>query len=133
LYYKVIMNTFYRLVAAIELCLVLPATIFMSALFLRNIQPSPYEPAQTARRVVDWFAARPHIGLGVLLIAMPFAALTIGTATVIRRWKADSEFRRSASATVVALRVHLAPLITTGATLVAAGILAIVALHMIAD
>ena len=51
-----------RSIATLEILLVFPATLFMIALFLRNVQPAPYEPAQTACHLVDWFAARPHIG-----------------------------------------------------------------------
>jgi hypothetical protein len=44
------MKAIMRTVAIIELLLVFPAVLFMTAVFVRNIQPAPYEPAQTARR-----------------------------------------------------------------------------------
>ena len=67
------MKTIHRSVAALELLLVFPAVLFMTALFARNVQPPQYEPAHTAQQIVDWYAARPHIGLWVLLIALPLA------------------------------------------------------------
>jgi hypothetical protein len=38
------MNTFKRAIAAAELLLVFPAVLFMTALFVRNLQPLQYEP-----------------------------------------------------------------------------------------
>jgi hypothetical protein len=131
--YKVFMNAIKRTLAATELLLVLPASLFMTALFVRNLQPAPYEPAQSARRVVEWFSARPHLGLDVFLIAMPLAAFCIGCASVLRSWRSDEELRQAAVKTLAAARAHLAMLLIAGATLVAGGVLAIVALHMITD
>jgi hypothetical protein len=124
---------FKRSIAILEILLVVPATLFMVALFLRNVQPAPYEPAQTARHLVDWFAARPHIGLDLFLIALPFAALVIGAWTMLRTWRSDPQLRQVASDTLAAFRVHLPSLLIVAATLVASAILSIVALHMITD
>lgn len=133
LYYKVLMNAIKRTIAATELLLVFPATLFMTALFVRNLQPTQYEPAHTARRLVEWFAAHPPLGLDVFLIAMPFAVLVIGCATVLRSWRSDAGLRQAALETLVAVRAHLSTLLTAGAALLAGGILAIVALHVITD
>jgi hypothetical protein len=127
------MNTIKRTIAATELLMVFPAALFMTALFVRNLQPPQYEPAHTAQRVVDWFSARPHVGLDVFLIALPFSAFVIGCAIVLRSWRSDTELRQAALGTLVALRAHLATLLIAGATLTAGGILAIVAMHMITD
>ena len=127
------MNFTKRFIAILDLLLVFPAGLFMTALFVRGIQPAPYDPAQTARRLVDWFAARPHLGLGVLLILMPLAALVIGGFTVVRSWRNDSQLRQAAYAVVGALRPHIAALVISAATLAAGGILAVVALHLITD
>ncbi len=127
------MNTIKRTLAATELLLILPATLFMTALFLRNVQPAPFEPAQTARRVVDWFSVRPALGLQLFLIAMPLAAFVIGGASVLRSWRGDAELRQAALRTLAAVRAHLATLLIAGATLVAGSVLAIVALHVITD
>ncbi len=122
-----------RSIAAAELLLILPAVLFMTSLFLRSVQPLQYEPARTAQRVVDWYATRPHLGLWVLLIALPLAVLATGCATLVRNWSADAELRRAAWQTIAAVRAHLATLFVAVATLIAGGILAIVALHLLAD
>ena len=127
------MNAIKRTLAVTELLLVLPATLFMTSLFVRNIQPAPYEPAQTARRVVEWFSTKPHLGLQVFLIAMPLAALVLGFTTVLRSWRGDEEVRQAAVKTLATARAHLATLLIAGATLVAGCVLAIVALHVMTD
>ena len=43
--YKVRMHALKRSIAALELLLIFPASLFMLALFLREVQPAPYEPA----------------------------------------------------------------------------------------
>jgi hypothetical protein len=127
------MITIKRTIAITELCLVFPAALFMTALFVRDIQPAPYEPAQTARRLVDWFSARPFLGLDILLIALPLAAFVIGCATLLRSWRNDAVLRQAALELLAAVRAHGAALLIVGATLMAGGILAIVAMHMITD
>jgi hypothetical protein len=87
LHYKVGMNAPKRTIAAAELVLVLPGAIFMLALFVRRLQPAPYEPAQSARRLVEWFSARPLLGLDVFLVVLPAIAFLIGCATVLRTWR----------------------------------------------
>jgi hypothetical protein len=124
------MNPIKRTIATAELLLVFPAALFMTALFVRNLQEGDHEPAQTARRLVAWFSARPLLGLDVFLIAMPFAALVIGCATVLRTWRSDAELRQAALEAIAVVRAHAATLLIAGATLMAVGILAIVALHM---
>lgn len=127
------MNAIKRTIAAAELLLVFPATLFMTALFVRNLQPVRYEPAHTAQLLVQWFSARPRVGLDVFLIAMPFAVLAIGCATVLRSWRNDAGLRQASLQTLAAVRAHLSTLLIAGAALTAGGILAIVALHVITD
>ena len=127
------MNTLKRTTAATELILVLPAALFMTALFVRNLQPPQYEPTHSANRLVDWFAARPLLGLDVFLIAMPFAALVIGFATSLISWRRDAELRQVALETLAAVRAHLATLFIALATVMAGGFLTIVAVHMITE
>jgi hypothetical protein len=122
-----------RSIATVEVLLIFPATLFMLALFLRNVQPAPYEPAQTARHLVDWFAASPRIGLGLFLIALPLAALVIGTGTMLRSWRSDPQLRQLTADTLIALRPHWSLLLIATATFVAVAILGIVSLHMITD
>jgi hypothetical protein len=133
LYYKVNMSTVKRTIAFIELLFIAPAALFMTSLFVRQLQPLQYEPARSAQRVVDWFSASPRVGLDICLVALPFAALVIGCATVLRSWRADAELRRATLETLAAIRTHIAALLIAGATLTAGVILAIVGMHMITD
>jgi hypothetical protein len=122
-----------RTIALTELLLVFPGALFMAALFVRNLQPAPYEPAQSARRLVDWFAARPFLALDIFLIALPFVALILGAAIVLNTWQSDAGFRLAALDTLAVVRKNFSTLIIAVATLAAGGILAVVALHMITD
>jgi hypothetical protein len=122
-----------RSIATLELLLILPATSFMLALFLRNVQPEPYQPAQAARHLVDWFAARPHIGLQLFLISFPFAALILGASTILRTWRHDPNLRQFAFSTVSTLRTYASFLLVAASTLLAFAILSVVALHLLTD
>ena len=122
------MKTIKPAIAIVELLLVFPAALFMTALFLREVQPL----AQTGR-LVEWFSHHVILGLSVFLIAMPLAAFVGGCAIVLRNWHSDAEFRRAALAILTTARAHLATLLVAGATLMAGGILALVAMHMITD
>ena len=127
------MNLPQRTAAAVELLLISPAALFMTALVVRSLQPPQYQPAHTAERIVAWYAARPHVGLWGLLIALPLAVLVIGCGTLRRNWSVNAELRNATRQTRAAVRAHLATLLVAGATLAAGGILAIVALHMLTD
>jgi hypothetical protein len=127
------MNMPKRAIAATELLLVFPATLFMAALFVRNVQPLQFEPAHTAQQIVMWYAARPHIGLWVLRIALPFVVLVTGCGTLLRNWSDEVQLRQATLQTLAAIRAHLAALLVAGATVTAGGVLAIVALHVLTD
>jgi hypothetical protein len=127
------MKTNGRPLAALELLLVFPAVLFMTALVIRSLQPLQYEPAHTAQRIVDWYAARPHIGLWVLLIALPLAVLAIGALTLAREWRRNEALRDATRQTLSAVRSHAAALLIACATATAGGILAIVAMHVLTD
>ena len=127
------MNTAKRTIAATEWFLVFPGALFMTALVVRSLQPIQFEPAHSAQRLVDWFSVRPHVGLDLFLIALPLAAFVVGCSTLVRGWSRDVEMRRAAREMITAIRAHMATLFIAGATLVAGGILAIVAVHMITD
>jgi len=110
------MKTILRSVAALELLFVFPAVLFMSALFARSIQPVQYEPAHTAQRIVDWYAARPHIGLWVLLIALPLAVVVIGSATLMREWHRNQELRVATLRALGFIRSEASSILIAGAT-----------------
>ena len=122
-----------RAVVVAEWILIFPAALFMAALFLRGIQPAPVEPVQTARRIVDWFSAQPRLGLQVFLMALPLAAFLLGCASVWRYWRDDASPRTAARERVALLRTHGAALLIAAATLLSAGILAVVVLPVVTD
>ncbi len=101
----------------------------MTALFVRNVQPQPYEPAHTAQQIVEWYSARPQVGLWLFLMAMPLAVLVSGCAVLRRNWKDDADLRRATEQTLAAIRAHLSIVLVAAATATATAVLAIVALH----
>jgi hypothetical protein len=119
--------------ATAELLLIFPAALFMTALFVRNLQPPQYEPAHTAGQIVIWYSLRPHLGLWGLLIALPLAVLVSGCGILWRSWKNDVDLRQAARHTLTVLDSHVPTLLVAGATLTAGGVLAIVALHLLSD
>ena len=121
------------LLAGAEVLLILPAVLFMTALFMRNVQPVQLEPAHTAQQIVSWYAARPHVGLWLFLMAFPLAVLVSGCATLARRWRYDAELRQATKQIITAFQVHWETAMITVATVAAAGVLAIVALHVASD
>ena len=80
-----------------------------------------------------WYAVRPRVGLWVLLMALPFVVLVTGSATLLRSWNNDVELRQAARQMLALTRAHLATLFVAAATLAAAGVLVIVALHSLTD
>ena len=114
------MKTINRAVAAMEMLLVFPAALFMTALVVRNLQPLQGEPALTAQRIVAWYTGRMWT-LWVLLIALPFTALITGCAVLVTSWNGDHELPRGFRQALAAV------------TLSSGVILAIVVLHMLAN
>ena len=119
-----------RIIAAMELALIFPAALFMTALVVRNLSPLPYESAHTAQQLVMWYAGRMWT-LWVLLLALPFTVLVTGCATLRYNW--NRELPHTARQLLAAIRAHLATLFVAATTLAAGGILAIVVLHMLAN
>jgi hypothetical protein len=128
------MKTFSTIAAATTLLLIFPAFLFITSLFVRQIQPAGLEPAQTAQRIVTWFTTGPvWLTLWLLLMALPFAVFVSGCATLLYVWHHDAGFRQAAAQIITAVRAHLATLLVATATATAGGILAIVAVHALSD
>ncbi len=125
------MNFVRRAVASLEVVLIFPAALFMTALFMRSIQPQQFEPAHTAQRIVGWYAARTGVGLWLFLIGFPMVVLAIGSVSLVRNWRSDPALRQVALEFAGAIRRHLAVLIIALATSASAVILGIVVLHLI--
>ena len=127
------MNAIKRTIAATELLLISPAALFMTALFVRNLTPKEHDVARTAQAFVMLYAARPHIGLWLLLIALPLAVLVIGCGTLLQRWSAEAELREAARQTLAAIRANFALVLIAAATVLSGGLLAAITLHVMTD
>lgn len=121
-----------RIVAALDLALLLPAALFMAALAVRSLGRVEFEPAHGAQEFVMWYARRMWT-LWVLLLALPFTALLTGCATIFNRWNHDPEFRASASRMLAWVRSDIPAVLIVATTMAAGGILTIVVLHMAAN
>jgi hypothetical protein len=121
-----------RIIAAIQLVLLFPGALFMTALLLRSLQPLQYEPAHSAQQVVMWYAARMW-SLWILLLALPITVLVTGGAALLRSWNRDTALPSAARQLLAVIRAQFAMLLVAVATLTAGGILLIVVLHMLAN
>jgi hypothetical protein len=122
-----------RSLAALELLLVFPAVLFLASLVVRSLQPQQYEPAHTAQRIVDWYATHTPIGLFAFMITMPLVALGIGSLILVKQWRRNQTMRTATHEAIAIVRTHAATLLIAATTVTATGILAIVALHVLAD
>src|SRR5580693_6637457 len=95
-----------RVIAALELVLILPAALFMTALALRNVQPLQYEPAHSAQQLVLWYAGRMWT-LWVLLFGLPFTVLVSGCAELLHNRNRDIVLPLTARQSLAMVRVHL--------------------------
>jgi len=121
-----------RLLATAELLLISPAALFMSATVIRRLQPLQYGLAQRAQHLVMWYAGRIWT-LRVFLLGLPLIALVTGCATPLYGSNHDLALSHTVRQSLGPSRTHLATLFIAATTLAAAGILAIVALHMLAN
>jgi hypothetical protein len=121
-----------RIIVVLEVVLILPAALFMTALALRNLQPPQYESAHIAQKLVMWYAGRMWT-LWVLLLGLPFTVLVSGCAALLRSWNRDIVLPLTARQSLAMVRAHLATLFIAVTTLIAGVILAIVVLHVLAN
>jgi hypothetical protein len=125
------MRTLIRFVAAMQLTLVFPAALFLTAVLVAAGDAPQYDLARIAQRIVIWYSVRMW-SLWLLLLALPFVALVTGCATLLRSWKGDFELPH-ARQSLVMLPAPLSTLFVAGTTMTAASILVIVVLHMLAN
>jgi hypothetical protein len=59
--------------------------------------------------------------------------LVTGSAMLLHNWSGEVELRQAIQHVLIVLRAHLTTLLVAAATFAAAGILAIVALHILTD
>jgi hypothetical protein len=121
-----------RVIAVMELVLIFPAVLFMTALVLRNLQPLQYEPARSAQQLVMWYAGRMWT-LWFLLFGLPLIVLVSGCAELLRSYNRDIVLPLRSPKSLAMVRAHLSSLFIAATTLMAGVILAIVVLHVLAN
>jgi hypothetical protein len=75
------LNSRPRIIAVIDLVLILPAMLFLAAVGIRAFQLIQFEPAHTSQLIVDWYAGKVWT-LWVLLVTLPLLALILGCASL---------------------------------------------------
>lgn len=120
-----------RVIAVMELVLIFPAVLFMTALVLRNLHPLQYEPARSAQQLVMWYAGGMWT-LWFLLLGLPLIVLVSGCAELLRSYNRDI-VPPLTQKSLALVRAHLFSLFIAATTLVAGVILAIVVLHVLAN
>ena len=131
--YKARMRTLTRVVAAMQLALIFPAALFLTAVLVAAGDAPQYDLARIAQRVVSWYSGRMWT-LWLLLLALPFAALVSGGVTLLRNLNRDVELPHAERPSLATITPAPLATLSVAVTTVAAGvILAIVALHMLAN
>jgi hypothetical protein len=119
-------------IAAWALALVGPAVLFVAALSLRQVLPPESQPARTADRIVKWYAAHPLFALWVLLLLLPVSTFLLGSAALMRTWDNNPELQYYTWRVLTEIPEHWPALSIGGATLLAAGVLAMITGHLFA-
>ena len=119
-------------IAALASALVGPAVLFVAALFLEQLSPRDSEPARTAARIVRWYAAHPQLALWVLLLLLPISAFLLGSVALLRTWDNNPELQYYTWRALAEIPEHWPALSIGGATLLAAGVLAMITGHLFA-
>lgn len=126
------MRTLIRLIATMQLVLILPAALFLTAVLVGTGSEPQYDLAHVAQRIVAWYSARMWT-LWLLLLALPLAVLVTGCATLLRSWNHNTESPHATRQSLATIPAPFATLFVAAMTLTSAGILAIVVLHMAAN
>ena len=127
------MGALTRVVAGMQLALIFPAALFVTAVLVGAGAAPQYDLARIAQRIVMWYSGRMWT-LWLLLLALPFAVLVTGCVTLLRSWNRGIELPHAArQSRATMIPAPLATLFVAGTTLTSAGILAIVVLHMLAN
>jgi hypothetical protein len=127
------MSLTHDVIAAWALALVCPALVFVTALFVRQVQPLTSEPARTAERIVTWFAAHPQFGLWVVLLLFPLSAFVLGSAALLRTWGDNPQLRDYTWRALWAIPAHWPAVFIGGATLLSAGVLTMITAHLMRE
>jgi hypothetical protein len=113
----------------LQLVLIFPAALFMGAVAVRSVPPLH----DAAQRIVMLYVGKIWT-LWVLLLTLPLCMFVTGCATILHSWNREVELPNTArhSLTVISQQPS-EPVFVAAATLAAAGILATVILHMLAN
>lgn len=117
-----------------EWVMVLPATVFLAAAALRELQPRQYEPSHTSWIIFEWTMQHvSRLGAGVLFLGLPAVALAIGCGLLAQKWHSDDAFRQDAIVAFSAVRRNLTIAFVTIATALAAAIFLFTVIHIFTD
>ena len=119
-------------IAIWALALICPAVLFIGALFLRQVPPPGSEPARTAERIVRWYAAHPQLALWVFLLLLPLSAFMLGSAALLRTWGDNPQLQYYTWRALAAIPEHWPAVSIGGATLLSAGVLAMITAQLMA-
>ena len=131
--YKPVMSLTNDVIAAWALALVCPAVLFVTALSLRPLLPLDSESARIAERIVRWYAAHPQLALWVLLLLLPLSAFILGSSALLRTWADNPQLRDYAWRALAAIPAHWPAVSIGGATLLSAGVLAMITAHLMRE
>ena len=120
------------IVAAWTLVAVSPSVLFVAALFLRQSLRPGTPPARSADRIVKWYAAHPQFALWVLLLLLPMSTFLLGSTTLMRTWDNNPRLQYYTWRTLAEMPEHWPALSIGVATLLAAGVLAMITGHLFA-
>lgn len=123
------MNAQKRYVAIVDVLLILPAALFMSALVLRQLTMSSLGAA--AQLTVMWYAQRPWT-LWLLLVTLPLVVVVAGCATQLQGCDYERP-RAGLREPVAAILMDRTTMLIAALTFVAAIILGVVGLHILAN
>ena len=121
------------LTAIAEMALATPAVLLLTAAALRTIGGRGL-PARAAADIMT--SVEPYLTLvsaALLFIALPLAALIMGSVAVVRAWHQDALLRQEALAVIALLRRRLAVVLVAVATLVGGLIVVAAVAHVITD
>jgi len=119
-----------RTIALLEIPLLFPAVLFMTALIVRSLPPPPSALVVSAGKIVRWYADRVWT-LWILLGCLPISSLSLGCVTLLRTWKDGGIDGPKARQQPPAVRLRPATLIVAAETLISGAILAVVAVHVL--
>lgn len=117
-----------------EWLVLLPATVFLAAGTLRQLQPRQYEPSRTSWMIFEWTLGHvSRLGATMLFIVAPCAVLMVGCAALWTTSRENQDLRKDAGTVLDILRRQRLIGVLAAATLLAAVILAFVGIHIITD